>query len=250
MVIGNCCPPFSTPGTPPTGDPLTVAIQTAIKSIMEAVDKFSGKRDDTPEEPSSLVMVKKTVTTYEFDAEGVARTLVKTAGAIFRGFRWEEGPSGLPQARVGMPVCREGEGIPVDVPSETAQVFAAAFSNLDGLEGPDGKLKPEFVTAAVAILVNSRPAKEAGLALAADMILSLAPEKHREQLMNEVTRLSVEDQIKRQDDMGERLKRYQEAQADERAKRDPIVTPPPPPADMPAPPAEASKYQPPPPSKS
>ncbi len=239
MVIGNCCPPPSSPGSPPTGDPFASAIQAVIASFMEAVDKIRAKRDETPEEPSGLVTITKTVTTYEFDSEALARTLVKTAGAVFRGFRWDEVPR-LPQAHVGMPVCPEGEGIPVEIPSEAAQVFAAAFSNLDGLEGPDGKLKPEFVTATVGVLVNSRPAKEAGLALAANMILALAPEKHREQLMAEVTRLSVQDQIKRHDDMEVRAKRYQESQAAERAKKDPIITQPP--ADAPSAP-EASKPQ-------
>lgn len=230
MVIQNCFTP------PPQGDAaktsrdaaLREAIQAAVANVGQIIEKLTAPRDETPPEPSGMVTFTKTVTTYEFDAEGVGKALVKVAGAVLRGFKWE--PSGLPEANVGVPIYPEDGGIPVGVPSEAAKSFAAMLSDLGGLEGPDGKLKPEFVTAVVATLVGSRPVKEAALGLAADMILSLAPERHREQLMNEITRLSVEDSIRRADEAG----------AAAREARGPIITPPP---------ADASKHQPPPAAK-
>jgi hypothetical protein len=191
-------------------------IAAVFENVGRIVEKLRAK-NDPPSEPTSWVTVTKTVTVYEFEAEGLGRTLVKTVGAVMRGFKWE--PSGFPEADVGVQFRPEDGGVPV----EAAQMFAYAFSNLETLEGPDGKLKPEFVEAIVATLVGSRPGKEAAMSLAASMIQALAPERHREQLMNELTRLSVEDAIQR-------------SEAADRAAREargPIITPAP--KDMPEP---------------
>jgi len=185
----------------------------ALRFLAEAAgNAFSGSRgDDEPEEPSSLVSVRKTVTTYEFDAEGLAKVFVKTAGALFRGFKWDEPaeeakaeakakpkPKDMKITFETVPAggCAEDLVSTLERSDEPAASSAPAsgddlvtgFPNLEGLEGPDGRLRKDVAAKMVSTLLGD---VGLGSELTAERyaqtveILSVrAPEKHRVQLVD------------------------------------------------------------------
>lgn len=153
------------------------AMKTAINDFVEALGKVFGRGgndgDSEPEEPSSLVTITKKETTYEFDAEGLARAFAKTLKAVTSG-RWPERSSCKP--------CEAHE--PPEAPlspdaSLTADALIRAFFAMDtkALEGPDGKLKPEVLRAIVSAFEGVSPS------VAISIVSAVIPEKYRPEVL-------------------------------------------------------------------
>lgn len=92
MVMGNCMP-----GDEQSATRTAEAISAAAQAFVEALGKVRSGSDDEKPEPG-LVSIRKEVTTYDFNIEGVTKAIVEAISTFFPGSTAPEDP--LERARV------------------------------------------------------------------------------------------------------------------------------------------------------
>lgn len=179
MVIGNCCGPND------STDKFADAAQVFVKSILEAINKIRG--DDGAEESGGppLVVVTKKVTTYEFDAEAVAKAFSTGFAGVLSALRSGEklgpGPSFCPTCATFV-----GPGPRVARPSHKSPL------DFSSLEDETGKLRINEIREALERLVDSGPEDEnAPMCYARCMkaVMDYVDEKHHDQLRSELVKI-------------------------------------------------------------
>lgn len=182
MVMGNCMPGDG-------GDGLSQAIVTGLQAVAHAL---SG-RDSSAAEPRGLISIRREVTTYDFDIEGVVKALFVSKRRSSQ--HDEDGEDGegaheqLARSDAVIKAAREqiaqSDAIRKAARERLARETVAAQSSL---ETPDGKLKPEVAESLVAGLLGDR--RDHHSINRALEVLNIVSDQHRGQLLEELAKLA------------------------------------------------------------